>query len=130
MTAGPCGHLETTGRALSFPWWEVEPQQGSGQGQGMICPGCSRVPLTACGGQAVGGSTGGRGGYRDQGRGCSDDPSRRDGGWAREGAVQGEKWVTCEPILKVEPPGLPVGLNVKQFLREGEESGMVGHLSA
>lgn len=78
----------------------------------------------------MGGSTGGRGGYRDQGRGCSDDPSRRDGGWAREGAVQGEKWVTCEPILKVEPPGLPVGLNVKQFLREGEESGMVGHLSA
>lgn len=53
-----------------------------------------------------------------------------DGGWAREGAVQGEKWVTCEPVLKVEPPGLPVGLNVKWFLREGEESGMVGHLSA
>lgn len=52
-----------------------------------------------------------------------------DGGWAREGAVQGEKWVTCEPVLKVELTGLAVGLN-EQFLREAEESGMAGHLSA
>ena len=52
-----------------------------------------------------------------------------DGGWAGEGAVQGEKWVTCEPVLKVEPTGLAVGLN-EWFLRGGEESGMAGHLSA
>lgn len=51
-----------------------------------------------------------------------------DGGWAGEGAVQGEKWVTCEPVLKVEPTGLAVGLN-ERFLRGGE-SGMAGHLSA
>lgn len=53
-----------------------------------------------------------------------------DGGWAREGAAEGEKWAAYEPGLKVELAGLANGLNVKRFVREGKESGMTGSLSA
>lgn len=130
MTGGPCGHLGATGRALSFPWWEMEPQEGSGQGRDMTCPRCSQGPSGCMWRADCGRKQWGLGVGTEARKGAAVMvQAGEDGGWAGERAVQGEKWVTCEPVLKVEPTGLAVGLD-EWFLRGGEESGMAGHLSA